>query len=84
MSTGVSRLNLTGLLMQPRRAGVGLGLVAMTLSDLGIRCSVGLGLRLALVLQRASRPLSRALFTCESGIAEAAVAHPRNIALAGT
>jgi hypothetical protein len=83
MCPGVSGLNLTGLLMQACGAAVGLGLLAMDPGKLRICCRLGFLLGLALVLERSRRTVQRSLFTCDRSIVEGAVAHRRNIALAG-
>ena len=77
----MSCLNLARLQMQPGRAGMRFGLLAVKPCDFGIGRGLGLGLGQPLVLEGSGRPLSRPLLAFESSVMHAPVFHPRNIAL---
>jgi hypothetical protein len=81
---GVSGLNLAGFLVQPHSPAMGLGLLTVPPSDLGIGRRRGFQLGLPLVLERTGRALPCSLLALHRGSVNPPFVHGRNIAPVGS
>lgn len=79
MGPRVRGLDRAGPAVQTGDAPVGLGLLAKTLSLVGIRRRVGFQPGLFLVLQCPGLPLARSLLTFERSLVDGAIFDPRTL-----